>query len=162
MIYALALTFLSFTADYDTTVVRAVEPTNFGMEGFMTNAKLERILKEKATIQKGDFGYWEVIYQNRYVLVITDNTNNRMRIISPVIAEKDLKGKDEMKKALEANFHSALDAKYAMYNGYIWSVFTHPLGELSSDQVEDALEQVVNLTYSFGKSYASTPMNFVK
>lgn len=159
MLLAFAFSFLSLTSSYDTTVVKAVAPTNFGQEGFMTNAKIDRILKKLSTVQKDDFGYWEIIYQNRYVLVITDNTNNRMRIISPVVSEKELKPK-EMKKILEANFHSALDAKYALYNGFIWSVFTHPLGELSSQQFEDALLQVVNLTYTFGSTYSSSPLKF--
>lgn len=82
-----------------------------------------------------------------------------MRIFSPVVAEKELK-EGQMKEMLEANFHSALDAKYSLYEGYVISVFTHPLKELQKDQLIDAMRQVVVLTRTFGDSYSSTGLIF--
>ena len=61
---------------------------------------------------------------------------------------------------LEANFHSALDAKYSMFEGFVISVYTHPLRELTRDQFVDAMGQVVNLAQNFGTTYSSTSLIF--
>jgi len=65
-----------------------------------------------------------------------------------------------MKRMLEANFHSALDAKYSLYEGFVIGIYTHPLEELEETQMIDALKQVVNLSKNFGTSYTSTDMMF--
>ena len=61
---------------------------------------------------------------------------------------------------LEANFHSALDAKYSIWEGVVISVYTHPLKELSSEQFTDALKQVVRLSQTFGTTFSSTEFIF--
>ena len=61
---------------------------------------------------------------------------------------------------LEANFHTALDAKYGLYNEYVISVYSHPLSYLDERQMLNAMEQVVNLADTFGTSYASSSILF--
>ena len=61
---------------------------------------------------------------------------------------------------LEANFDRALDAKYSIYQDVVWSVYTHPLGELTVEQFKDALNQVARLSQNFGGSYTSTDWIF--
>ena len=58
------------------------------------------------------------------------------------------------------SFSSALDAKYALRDQTLWSVFTHPLGELSDEQFLDCVAQVANLANNFGHSYASGNLFF--
>ncbi len=123
------------------------------------NAKISEILLSVCDSVKGGQGNWQVIYKRRYLFIITDESHNRMRIITPVIEEKKLK-KGDLKLLLEANFHKALDAKYSLYNGFLWSVFTHPLGELATDQFKDAMNQVVQLADTYGTSYTSTDLIF--
>ena len=82
-----------------------------------------------------------------------------MRIFTPVTEEKNLE-QGQLKKMLEANFHSALDAKYSLYEGFVISVYTHPLKELQNDQLIDAMRQVVVLSRTFGESYSSTGLIF--
>ena len=125
----------------------------------MNNKKMDAIFKAVASEIEGQLGSWQMIYQEGLVLILTDETNNRMRIFSPVIEEKKLKD-GQMKEMLEANFHSALDSKYSLYEGYVVSVFTHPLKELTKDQLIDAMNQVVALTITFGESYSSTGLVF--
>ena len=84
-----------------------------------------------------------------------------MRIFTPVISRDEI-GSDEWERMLEANFHTALDAKYGLYNEYVISVFSHPLSYLDEFQIISALEQVVNLADTFGTSYASTSILFGK
>lgn len=125
----------------------------------MNNKKMEAIFKSEAEEMEGVLGNWQMLYGGSILLVLTDEKNNRMRIFSPVIEEKELKD-GQMKKMLQANFHSALDAKYSLYEGYVISVFTHPLKELQKNQLIDAMRQVVVLSRTFGDSYSSTGLIF--
>ena len=125
----------------------------------MTNTKMEAVFKKEATETEGDLGGWQLTYGGRLLLAVTDTLANRMRIFTPIIEAKDLEiGQKE--KMLEANFHSALDAKYSVYQGFVMSVFTHPLAELTEQQLVDAMRQVVILAETFGTSYQSTEMIF--
>lgn len=125
----------------------------------MTNDRMEDILRQEAEKMEGETGSWMLYFREHIILVLTDQENNRMRIFTPIVEEKELTPV-EMQKMLEANFHSALDAKYAFYEGFAVSVFTHPLAELSQIQLVDALQQVVNLASNFGTSYSSTDLIF--
>ncbi len=129
------------------------------VEGAMTIEKMDSIFTEEAEELDGDGGTWQLFYGNRVVFVLSDATHNRMRIFTPIGAEEDLEV-GQQKAMLEANFHSALDAKYSLYNGFIVSVYTHPLKELTSDQLKEALAQVIILANNFGGSYSSTDLVF--
>jgi hypothetical protein len=61
---------------------------------------------------------------------------------------------------LAANYHSALDAKYSLYEGFVVTVYTHPLKELTEDQLIDALKQVSTLAHTFGTTFSSTDLIF--
>ena len=76
-----------------------------------------------------------------------------------VIEESKLKEED-LKTMMEANFDRALDAKYALSNGVLWSVYAHPLKELQKEQLIDAIYQVKNLVNNYGTSYTSTDFIF--
>ncbi len=125
----------------------------------MTNQIMERILKEKVEHLEGVPGNWQMIYQERLVFILTDETNNRMRIFTPFL-ELDSLQAGEADQLLEANFHSALDAKYCFFEGLAMSVYTHPLRELTKDQFQDALLQVVTLADNFRGSFSSTDLLF--
>ncbi len=125
----------------------------------MDNERMGKLLAEEFETLEGDLGAWQFTFGDHLVMVITDEAANRMRIFSPVIAEKDI-DPEQYIKMLEANFHSALDAKYALYEGFVISVFTHPLRELRSEQFLDAARQVIILSATFGSTYQSTDMIF--
>jgi hypothetical protein len=127
----------------------------------MDNQKLHKILQTVSDSIDGNDGYWQFKYETTWMLMITDQKNNRMRIILPIVDVKQLNEK-YLTNALEANFHSALDVKYAISDGYIWSVFIHPLKELSANQVKDAFKQVYYAAATFGGSYSSTELVFPK
>ena len=99
----------------------------------MTNVRLGELISELSDEVKGQFGYWQFLVQQRDVLVITDEHHNRMRIMTPVTSEDKLDA-EELSRLLSANFDRALDAKYAISNETLWSVFTHPLAELTDEQ----------------------------
>jgi len=125
----------------------------------MTNEKMQKILYREAENVEGEVGRWQFLFQEKPLMILTDENANRMRIMSPVIEEKDLE-EDQYKLMLEANFDRALDAKYSIYEGVVWSVFTHPLGELTVEQFKDAMKQVAALSGNFGTTYNSTDFLF--
>lgn len=125
----------------------------------MTLKKLEKILKQETKITEGEKGIWTVEYADHLVMVVTDAKANRMRVFSPIVAREDI-NEAALVKMLEANFDSALDAKYSIWEGVVISVFTHPLKELSIEQFKDALKQVVRLSQTFGTTFSSTEFIF--
>ena len=125
----------------------------------MTNKKLDDLIRQITSDVVGQVGNWQFLINKRDILVITDECHNRMRIMSPVTTQDRL-NEAELTRLLEANFSSALDAKYALRDQTLWSVFTHPLGELSDEQFLDCVAQVANLANNFGQSYASSNLFF--
>ena len=82
-----------------------------------------------------------------------------MRIISPIIESSKL-DEDLKTDVLIANFHTALDVKYAISDNVLWSVFIHPLKELTDNQVIDAIKQVYRANLTFGSTNSSTDLIF--
>ena len=134
----------------------------FSMYSFsqnMDNEKLQEIYTSVSDSIQGQLGAWQFQVKDVMMISITDTNHNRMRIISPIVDAANLDD-DMLKAALAANFHTALDVKYAITDGVLWSVFIHPLKELSEDQLRDALSQVYYANVNFGSSYASTSLIF--
>lgn len=127
----------------------------------MDNEKLEKILYVVGDTLTGSPGLWHFSVGEVVMMCITDEVHNRMRIISPISETADLTA-DEMQAAMEANFHSALDARYAVSEGMMWAAYIHPLKELHKEQVVDAISQVYNGVLTFGTTYSSTDLAFPK
>ncbi|HHC79783.1 MAG TPA: hypothetical protein ENK46_07865 [Flavobacteriia bacterium] len=125
----------------------------------MTNSDLEKIIYVVADSLRGTEGNWQFMIKDRILLCITDENHNRMRIISPIIEQKKLAYTDLL-KLMEANFHTALDVKYAISDDILWSVFIHPLKELSKDEALSAINQVYTAAESYGTTYHSTNLTF--
>jgi len=75
--------------------------------------------------------------------------------MAPIAPQEELDD-EEFIILLQANYGRALDAKYALNDGVLWSVFMHPLGELTDGQFTDGVEQVATLADNFGESYTSS------
>ncbi|MEL6669080.1 MAG: hypothetical protein AAFO91_07645 [Bacteroidota bacterium] len=125
----------------------------------MNNERLGEILSTQTDTLEGRPGNWTFQLGPIIGMCITDERNNRMRIITP-IGEMNTISEEEQLAALYANFHSALDVRYAAADGVMWAAFIHPLRELSDGQVEDAISQVFNAAITFGTTYNSTDLIF--
>jgi hypothetical protein len=120
---------------------------------------MEKAFRKADISYEGDPGAWLLYTQDHVLLVLSDQDNNRMRIFTPILEAADASPK-QLEKMLRANFHSALDAKYSIHDGFVVSVFTHPLKELSREQLLDAIDQVITLSKTFGTTYSSTDLKF--
>jgi len=126
----------------------------------MTAERIGEIISSVSdSIQTNGTSTWQFLYKDRLIICITDENANRMRIISPIV-ERDKLEEEQLLNSLVANFHTALDVKYAISDEILWSVFTHPLKELTDYQVEDAISQVYYANFTFGVSYSSTTLTF--
>jgi len=125
----------------------------------MNNQTMGRMFEGLDGAVEGDAGYWQITLEHARIICLTDEGHNRMRFIAP-IREIDEMDSAELKRCLEANFHTALDIKYAISDGVLWSAFMHPLAELTEPQAQDALQQVYNGVLTYGSSYSSSDLSF--
>jgi len=144
-----------------TSLLLLISVVSYTQDNKMNNDKLGAILKEISTDIQGQNGNWQFVVEESLFICITDENANRMRIIAPIIEVKDLDG-EQIFKCMEANFHTVLDAKYAISDDVLWSVFIHPLQELTEEQVKSAVYQVFSTAASFGTEYTSGLFSFPK
>lgn len=125
----------------------------------MTQDQMEMIVKDLAESSTGDQGVVEFKYQGMQMYLISDVSHDRMRIISPV-AEFSKLSEEHVTLVMESNFHTALDARYALKNNVLYSAYIHPLSKLDEEQLKGAVEQVFNLKATFGGDYSSGLLYF--
>ena len=86
---------------------------SFAASAQMNNDRLELLLSQQVDSIIGIPGRWQATYEDLPIMIVTDESNDRMRIIAPIV-EVDNLSKDVLLDCLVANFHSALDVKYAV------------------------------------------------
>ena len=119
----------------------------------MNNQKLSEIIEEVSTEVQGQQGHWRFLINKTTFICLTDEFHNRMRIIAP-IKEEGKVTTEELQRCLSANFHTALDARYALSDGIMWAAFIHPLNELTPQQVTSAIAQVYSCVHTYGTQYS--------
>ena len=130
-----------------------------GIAQEMTSGRLSELIINVSDSTQVEGNSIRFSYKGTMVICVYDENANRMRIITPIVKKEDIE-EEELLNALVANFHSALDVKYALSDEIIWSVFIHPLKELADHQVLDAIDQVYAAAATFGTSYSSTSLVF--
>ena len=125
----------------------------------MSNARIDRILNEVSDDVEGQPGLWQFTYRDVQMMCVTDESHDRMRVISARAAVEDL-SHDELMSCMEANFDRTLDARYCVYKGKLWCAFIHPLRSLTDRQFRSALDQVAGIHESFGHTYSSGDLIF--
>ena len=134
-------------------------PSLSPVEPSMTAARLTAILRgldpEARPVGTGI----ELTVGDLPVLVIVDPRADRMRAMVPVRGAEGMTP-DEMLRVLQANFDSALDARYAVAQGRLWAVFLHPLAALERDQLISGIGQAVNAAHTYGTLYTGGATQF--
>jgi len=120
----------------------------------MTNERVAQLLGRLDLDATGGNGLWSFDLAGRDVTIVTHEAADRMRIFTAVAAA-DALDEESLRRVLQANFDSALDARYAIAKGVLWSVFIHPLAALDDAELLAGLGQVVNLANTFGGDYTS-------
>ncbi len=125
----------------------------------MDNDRIEKIIAAVDKGFRGEAGYWEFNVEGVALQVITDESADRMRIIAPIL-KTDKLSKDELYRVMQANFDSALDARYAIAKGILWGTFIHPLSSLTGKDFLMGIGQTANVVMSYGNTYSSGVMVF--
>src|SRR5919106_142221 len=125
----------------------------------MTNVRLEEILRRLEPGLKGSDGQWQMVREGIPLMVMTDESHNRMRVIAPAAEVKQV-DPEVLMRMMEANFVAALDARYAVFNGIVWAAFIHPLDSLIERDLVSGLNQVTTLVKTTGTSYSSSELHF--
>lgn len=141
------------------TVFMCFSLVGFAEEADMTLKRMESIVKEMASESEGEKGRIRFVHEGVTMLLVSDPVRNRMRIIAPIVSYTDL-DKVHLDAVMVSNFHLALDARYAVRDGVLYSAYIHPLRELRDDQVKSAVRQVASLARTFGTKYTSGEMAF--
>lgn len=102
---------------------------------------------------------WQFTLQERVMLVVTDTSAARMRIITPVAAIEDLP-EGAMERLMQANFDTALDARYAVAQNLVWGAFIHPLDTLTQRDFAAGILQTHSIGETFGTTFSSGAISY--
>lgn len=122
--------------------------------------KLDAILGEAIPDIQSQSGQWRFSLEGVALIVIADSRANRMRIIAPITQVAKIDGK-QVSNMMTANFHTALDARYAISKDLVVATFVHPLNSLQKKDLLSALNQVASLASTFGTTYSSGELLFL-
>ena len=125
----------------------------------MTQERLEAALRELDPEATGGAGAVQFTFGGVEIACISDPTHDRMRFVAPVKAAAELTPA-QVSAILQANYHTALDDRYALSQGVVYSAFLHPLSPLTEAQIASAVRQVANLVITFGTIYSSGELQF--
>ena len=130
------------------------------LEGTMTIEKMGQIIKRlDNTAQSPRKGMWSFAVEKSPVVIVTDVSNNRMRIMVPIRKVEGL-SIEEYKRMMQANFDTALDSRYAIAKNIVWATYIHSLSTLHERQFIAAIGQTVNAAITYGSTYSSGLLSF--
>ena len=135
------------------------DQTEVPTEGPMTLGRLGEIVQRIDPEARLAGTAMELTLEDIPVIIVTDPGANRMRAMVPIRSAAGL-STEELMRLMQANFDTALDARYAVARGMLWGVFIHPLAELERDQFLSALIQTINVARTYGSAYSGGAMAF--
>jgi hypothetical protein len=125
----------------------------------MTLQRMEAIILSLDEGAQSNGAAFQMTVQDVPVLILTDVNNNRMRVMVPIRGAADMTA-DEVLRVMQANFDTALDARYAISKGKLWGTFIHPLASLEKDEFISGLGQTVNIAKTYGTLFSGGSLSF--
>lgn len=138
------------------TAARAQTPAP---EPPMTLDRMDAILTALDPDAAREGGLFRLTIEGFAIMVVTDVPSDRMRAMIS-ISEAEAMDAEALRRLMQANFDSALDARYAIANGRLWSVFIHPFAALEKDQLISGIAQTVNVAKTYGTLYSGGALQF--
>ena len=137
--------------------------TKQGGGGQTTPADLDRWIRQFSTQAEGAEPSWGLVFQGSAVYCQCQADVDRMRLVAPVCRVEQLENKRDAfyQAMLVANYHSALDPRYAVDDDdVVVAAYLHPLASLDEAQFVHALKQVVEMVKTFGTTFSSMGIVF--
>ncbi|MEM9383937.1 MAG: type III secretion system chaperone [Pseudomonadota bacterium] len=97
---------------------------------------------------------WEFALDGTSLALVFDVGADRMRLMLPVAAADELT-EPMLRRLLQANFDTALDARYAIARDTLWATFIHPLSPLTEQQLLSAISQTISIARTYGSTFSS-------
>jgi hypothetical protein len=135
---------------------KAREPSK---EAVAAQMMIDTALKKIDKTIKRNVNVWQFEIGKHQVIVITDPIAERMRIMVP-IGDAGLLSQELLTRLMQANFDSALDARYAIAQDVLWGTFIHPLISLDEKGFVSGLSQAIAVADNFGGSFSSGAVVF--
>ena len=145
---------------------RAAEPTGIEqLDAWLAEAAVDAaaVVGVPPVAVQGGGGVWQMQAFGRVMVVLADPVAGRMRLMVPVQDEHGagpVLNPAVLTRVMEANFATALDARYALQDGQLWAAFIHPLPTLSREALRSGMLQAVTLAATFGTTYTSSGLQF--
>jgi len=125
----------------------------------MTLTRLGEIITTLDPDNRNNGTQFQMTIEDVPILIVTDARADRMRAMVPIRSVSEMSS-EEVLRVMQANFDTALDARYAIAQGRLWGVYIHPLSPLEKDQFISGLGQAVNLAKTYGSLYTGGAMSF--
>ena len=158
-ILAIGITFIPVIGHVGTGTGNLAVATESAANSPMTNGRLDELIRRIDSEAKGGVGAWQLVVEKHTIVVVTEEKADRMRIMTG-ISKVDGLDITKLYRLMQANFDSALDARYAIADNILWGAFIHPLSPLSDAEFLSGLGQVVNLAETYGTTYSSGALVF--
>jgi len=125
----------------------------------MTQEKLQDLILDIATdvVISGNSIQFDV--DGTRLICVSDENADRMRIVAPIMSLAETES-EQIMLAMAANFHSVLDARYAIGSGIVYAAYLHPLSSLTAEELDAAITQVAVAQQTFGTDYSSGVLVF--
>ena len=128
-------------------------------EADMTLERMDAIVRTVGERVQRKGGLWDLVVGGVRLTIVTDTHADRMRIVAAIVKEPEMSD-EQRRKVMDANFHTALDARYATSHGVLFAAFIHPLSPLRSAELRSGILQVATLVKTFGSTYSSSGLMF--
>lgn len=125
----------------------------------MTLETLEEIVSLIDADYEQQDGIIVFMYRELEITVVTDVNADRMRVVIP-IAKTDQLPDALWMRLMQANFDSALDARYAVAQDILWGTFLHRLSTLNKADFLSGIGQSINIVLTFGSTFTSGELTF--
>ncbi|MFK7931269.1 MAG: hypothetical protein AB8H79_24005 [Myxococcota bacterium] len=121
--------------------------------------RLDTVIREVGEDVQQQGPSWQFDIGEVPVLCVADPHSDRMRFMVPIVEVRHLP-EGTLEVLLEANFMSALDARYAISDNIVYAIFLRPLATLGLDEARSGLHQCTELRRTFGTTFSSTDMDY--
>lgn len=125
----------------------------------MTAERLDDVLSDVADSVEGEGGQRRISINGQTMALLVNEEFDRMRIVAPIASAEELTPA-QAGNILVANFHTTLDARYAVSDGTVVATYLHPFSTLQEPDLRSALRQVASLVETFGTTYTSGELLF--
>lgn len=116
--------------------------------GGMDQFRLERLFENQVEKVDGGAGYLRTRVDGADVYLISNPDTDRVQLIVGVPVNESV-GVQHLVGMLNANFQPGLDARYALSDGVIFSIFVHRLTTLTEEDFVAGYRQALDLAKRF-------------